>query len=411
MVTKAWPETDAGGTLGDGLPASATDRPASVAEVQDSIRAAVAADLAVYPQGGGTALDYGGIPARPGVAVRMDRLDHVVDYPVADMTITVEAGITLGAVRDLVGRHGQRLAIEAAHPDRATLGGIFSTASTGPRRFGWGRPRDQVIGVAFVDARGDLIRGGGRVVKNVAGYDLPKLLTGSLGTLGVITELTLKVNPRPEASALVSVDYDSLAEVAATLDRLNLSGTRPIALELITNPPELRRRWALKIGFEGNRAAVNWQVDRLISELYRSNSATDREVEAESEWSTMIEDEVHAAGLLSFAASFTPSQALVFLDRVGLDRWSVRVHAGNGVVRGTARAVKDEEAWATEVDRLRGEAINLGGSLILTRCPTEWKARFQVWGPPRPDWAIAERVKRALDPGHILNPGRFVGTI
>ncbi len=407
----SWPADDTGGTLGAGRFATATHHPGSVAELQGIVLESGGSDLAVYPQGGRTALDYGGIPSRPGVAVRLGRLDRVVDYPAADMTITVEAGITLGRVRALVAEQGQRLAIEAAWPDLATIGGIFATATTGPRRFGWGRPRDQIIGVTFVNGAGELVRGGGRVVKNVAGYDLPKLLTGSLGTLGIITEVTLKVNPRPEASALVSVDYDSLADAAGALDRLNISGTRPVALELVTSPPDLRRRWVLKIGFEGNRAAVDWQVARLISELDRSNSATYRDDEAEAEWLSFVAAEGQDPAPLAFVASFAPSRALAFLDQVDLNRWSVRVHAGNGVVRGMARGDHDFDHWAAAVGKLRAEASQLDGSLVLSCCPTAWKDRLQVWGPTRADWAIAERVKRALDPGLVLNPGRFVGTI
>ena len=411
-MVQSWPQFDEQGTLGDGRFASAAARPGSIAELQAAVRAAVADGLAVYPQGGGTALDLGGMPGRPGAAVHLDRLDRVIDYPAADMTITVEAGITLGAVRRLVAEQGQRLAIEAASPDRATLGGIFATAATGPRRFGWGRPRDQVIGIAFVDAAGALIRGGGRVVKNVAGYDFPKLLTGSLGTLGIIAELTLKTSPRPEASALVRVGFGSIHEADAALDRLNISGTRPVALELVDGGPA--GGWTLLLGFEGNRAAVEWQLARLASELGRSDLPTLRDAEADAAWLDFVQAEADAPGPIAFAASFAPSAAPRFLEAVRREAWSTRAHAGNGVVRGAFRGAElppAERYWQVEVDRLRAEASRLGGSLVLTRCPADWKPRLDVWGPRRPDWGVAERVKAALDPGHVLNPGRFVGTI
>lgn len=413
-IPTPWPADDQGGTLGDGLPATATHHPGSVAEVQEVVRTAGAAELAVYPQGGGTALDHGGVPRRPGVALRLGRLDRVVDYPAADMTITVEAGMTLATIRDLVAGQGQRLAIEAGSPDRATLGGIFATASTGPRRFGWGRPRDQIIGVAYVSGAGDLIRGGGRVVKNVAGYDLPKLLTGSLGTLGIITELTLKVNPQPEAAAQVAVAFESLIQASAALDLLNLSRTRPVALELVqceAPGAEPGAPWTLLIGLEGNGAAVAWQLDRLATELQRRDLPTLRDATAEARWREFVEQEADFAGTLSFAASFAPSQALRWLEQVPFDRWSVRVHAGNGVVRGFARTEADRESSVAEVVRLQTLAEQFGGALIVRRCPTAWKTRLGVWGDGRPDWRIAERIKLALDPGQILNPGRFVGTI
>ena len=163
----------------------------------------------------------------------------MIDYPAADMTITVEAGMTLAALRAVLAEKGQRLLVDAPQPDRATLGGIFATNTSGPRRFGAGRPRDQIIGVSFVTSDGALVKGGGRVVKNVAGYDFPKLLTGSIGTLGIITQMTLKVRPIPEASALVWVPMPDVEALGPTLDRLNTSATRPIALELL-NPTGAR---------------------------------------------------------------------------------------------------------------------------------------------------------------------------
>src|SRR5262249_22488607 len=158
---------------------------------------------------------------------------RVIDYPAADMTITVEAGITLGALRAVLAENRQRLLIEAPHPDRATLGGIYATNASGPRRFGIGGPRDQIIGVSFLTADGALVKGGGRVVKNVAGYDFPRLLTGSLGTLGIITQLTQKVRPIPEASALVWVPFANVDGLGTSLDRLNTSGTRPVSIDLL----------------------------------------------------------------------------------------------------------------------------------------------------------------------------------
>ena len=434
-----WPATDAAGVLGDGRFATRTERPATAAQVGAAVRAAAADGLAVYPQGGGTALDFGGIPTRPGVSVRLGRLDRVVDYAVDDMTITVEAGITLAAVRDLVAQHGQRLAIEAGDPECATLGGIFAAACTGPRRFGWGRPRDQIIGVAFVDAAGEVVRGGGRVVKNVAGYDFPKLLTGSLGTLGIITELTLKVNPRPESSAWVRVHLPSLDAASAALDRLNISGTRPIALEL-TGPSTATNLGpgsrTLVIGLEGNRAAVDWQVARLASELPGHDREVLRDDEAERAWLDEVAEEAawttpgrieefarrvgvapevadrSRLGVFGLRASFAPSVALRFAATLDPGLWDVRVHAGDGVVRAySAGGLATVSEAETAVNRLRAEADRLGGSVVLTACRAEWKERLGVWGPRRPDWTIAERVKAALDPGCVFNPGRFVGSI
>ena len=212
-----------GGPIGDGRSALAEFRPLDVDRLCELVRDQVAAGHAIYPRGGGTAMDYGGIPSRPGVAVDTRSLDRLIDYPFADMTITVQAGMTLSALRAILAEQHQRLLVDAPIPDRATLGGIYATNTTGSRRFGTGRPRDQIIGVSFVTSEGAVVKGGGRVVKNVAGYDFPKLLTGSMGTLGIIVQLTLKVRPIPEASAIAWVPLTGPIAAAELLDRLNTS--------------------------------------------------------------------------------------------------------------------------------------------------------------------------------------------
>ena len=214
-----WPDSPDAAPLGDGRRAVAVDRPESVAALREAVARRASEGLAIYPQGGRTSLDYGGIPRRPGVALDVTALDGVIDYPAADMTVTVGAGITLAKLQAVLATEGQFLPIDAPHAERATLGGVYATNTCGPRRFGWGRPRDQIIGVSFVTADGKEVKGGGRVVKNVAGYDFPKLMTGSMGTLGIITQMTLKVRPRPGASVLVVARFErSDAAREAVLD-------------------------------------------------------------------------------------------------------------------------------------------------------------------------------------------------
>jgi glycolate oxidase FAD binding subunit len=415
-----WPESPAGGTLGDGRFAWATDRPANRQELGEIVARRVAEGHAIYPQGGQTALDYGGIPGKPGVAIDLRSLNLIVDYPAADMTITVEAGITLERLREVLGEQGQRLGVEAPQADRATLGGIYATNTSGPRRFGLGRPRDQIIGIRYVDPTGQEIKGGGRVVKNVAGYDLPKLMTGSMGTLGIITELTLKVRPQPEASALAWVRFRRLSEAVQAIERLGTSGTRPVAIELLNvhaasqigqagNLPI--EEWVVVIGFEDNATSVAWQLDRLTIELGRTDLIFLQGDQAEPLWKALVESPADPAATLSFTANLKPSAALGFVANLDPGLWSAQVHAGNGIVRGLWLGEPDQDVVTPEMERLRAEAAKLGGSLTLPRCPTAWKDRLKVWGDPRPDWLIAERIKAALDPSGVFNPGRFVGQI
>ncbi len=402
-----WPASPEGGQLGDGRFAFATDRPGSIDELGAVVAARSGQGYAIYPRGGATALGYGGVPRSPGVAVDLRGLDRVVDYPAADLTITIEAGITLAQLRAILAAEGQRPAIEAPEADRATLGGIYATDASGPRRFGLGRPRDQIIGVRFVDASGRSIKGGGRVVKNVAGYDFPKLLTGSLGTLGILAELTLKVRPRPEAAAIARATYPTLPGAFDAVARLGTSATRPVSLD-VTNADG---GWTLAVGFEGNAEAVAWQVDRLRGELDRADFEVLEGLEAESHWGSLVDWQAGTDGPLTIKANLRASLVAGWLGRLDPARWSIQAHAGNGIAR--ARLLEDPglDAVAAEVDALRAEAVRLGGNLTLPRCPTAWKSRLRVWGEPESDLAIARRVKAALDPKSVLNPGRFVGEI
>jgi glycolate oxidase FAD binding subunit len=415
-----WPDSFEGGTLGDGRPASFTDRPESLDALRQAVVRRVAEGLAVYPQGGCTALDYGGIPGAPGVALDTRALKQVIDFPAADMTITVQAGITMRALGAVLAGEQQRLLVDAPQGGRATLGGVYATNASGPRRYGAGRPRDQIIGVSFVNAEGAVVKGGGRVVKNVAGYDFPKLLTGSMGTLGIITQLTLKVRPMPEASALVWAWLGGGADLGGILDCLNTSATRPIALELL-NPSGAQRvgealglpagGWALAVGFEDNAASVAWQVDRLRDELGKPEIVVREGAAAEPLWSALTDFPAIEAGPVSFTANVLPSSVAALVQGLDPGRWAIQAHAGNGIVRGHLLGPIELGVLAPEIDRLRAESVRSGGNLILPRCPTAWKAGLRVWGEPRPDWALMERVKLAFDPKGVMNPGRFVGTI
>jgi glycolate oxidase FAD binding subunit len=413
-----WPDPDSSaGPLGDGRFATAVEHPASIDELCDCVRRRVAEGLAIYAQGGRTALDYGGIPRRPGVAVDLNGLNRVIDYPAADMTITVEAGITIGDLARVLDTEGQRLCIDAPQSDRATIGGVFATNSTGPRRFGWGRPRDQIIGVGFVTADANVIKGGGRVVKNVAGYDFPRLLTGSMGTLGIISHVTLRVRPRPEAIAVVQVITDDLNVVAHDLERLNTSSTRPVAIELLNGPASnLVSRgipadsWSLEIAYEGNEEEVSWQVERLRAELASQVGLVRRAADASAVVASLRELSSISESAVQVVANVRASTVPSLAAAVDPGRWGLHAHAGNGVVRLFALD-QDLGAIETDVHRLRALAEADGGNLIVARCPPERKESLKVWGNPRPDWGWNERVKAALDPDGVMNPGRFVGTI
>ena len=230
------------------------------------------------PVGGRTAMHYGFSAAAPGVQVAMSQLDRVVDYPARDMTITVEAGLRIDALQATLASERQRLPIDIAQPERATLGGALATNTSGPRRYGHGTFRDYVIGISAVDAAGRLFKAGGRVVKNVAGYDICKLLVGSRGTLAIVTQVTLKLRPLPETSAQVWLTHDTFDQIEDRLARLLVSQSRPVAIEVL-NPAAAALIVAsarvelpanapvLCVGVEGSRHEVDWQLESLSQEL------------------------------------------------------------------------------------------------------------------------------------------------
>ena len=223
-------------------------QPQSVADLGELVRRAAAENQALYPIGGRTLLNVGLPPARPGIAVDVRALSQVIDYPARDMTITVQAGITVAQLQALLAAEKQRLPIDVPRADQATLGGVLAVNVSGPRRLGFGTLRDYVIGISTVNDEGQEVKAGGRVVKNVAGYDLCKLHIGALGTLGIISQVTLKLRPLPESKALVTFGCET-AVLDRLLDHLHATRTRPVCVDLL------------------NQAAVRAMVARSTHEL------------------------------------------------------------------------------------------------------------------------------------------------
>ena len=244
-------------------------RPTSAAEAGEVVRAAVAAGAGVYPAGRRTEPDPGSPRPKPGTVLDTTGLAGVVDYPARDMTVTVRAGTAVAELARVLAAENQRLPMDLGD---GTVGGAVAADRSGPRRFGFGTLRDYLIGCRFLTPAGDEVSAGGRVVKNVAGYDLMKLHTGAYGTLGVLTELTFKVVPRPESSAVVLFGLNPAA-VGPTLDRLNATAARPVCVEVYNRAAAEGRRlpvaepWVMAVGFEEKAVTVVWQVETLLAEL------------------------------------------------------------------------------------------------------------------------------------------------
>ncbi|MGH7202136.1 MAG: FAD-binding oxidoreductase [Planctomycetaceae bacterium] len=378
---------------------------------------------ALMPVGGRTALHYGFPLSRDALRLSTARLTRVVDYPARDMTITVEAGLRIDDLAATLRAERQQLAIDVPQSNRATVGGTIACNTSGPRRFGYGTLRDSVIGISAVDSSGRLFKAGGRVVKNVAGYDLCKLLVGSLGTLAVVTQATFKLRPVPETMLFLWATFDSLAILDEVLGRLITSGARPVAVEVL-NPvaaqeiaAEARQdlpadRPVLAVAVEGAEADAAWQLERLAMELTAlhplSIDALTQE-ESTSLLAALTEFPTISDDPLTFKAILSASKTIEFIGRATAADVSIVAHAANGIVIGhlpdTTATVEQAE---TLLAPLRSFVRRHRGNLIILNCDAEWTARLPMFGEPEPSWPLMRKLKETLDPHGLLNPGRFI---
>jgi glycolate oxidase FAD binding subunit len=409
----------------DGLRPQEAVYPETIGQVSETLKAANEQGRAIVPVGYGAFLHLGGIPRRYDLALSLQRLNRIVDYQPADMTVTVEAGLTLARLQEILGEHGQWLPIDPPLPEQATVGGIIAANLSGPTRLSQGTIRDFLIGLKIVQADGTVIKGGGRVVKNVAGYDLPKLYCGSFGTLGVIVEATFKVRPRPEAQAVLSLTFP-LAEQAMELAlRLLGSELQPAFLELTNfNPLEEEggdNSYRLVVGFAGIAEEVAYQRAR-VRELIESGEPAIEEWQGENEQTLMHalrNFPVSGEALLRCKTSLLPTRVAAFCqdvqEEVDLRGLAVRhlARAGNGIVYSCFLPSVEisPEKLLSLVDWLRILTKKLEGYVVVEAINPVLKDRLDVWGHVGGTFPLMKRLKETLDPQGILNPGRFVGGI
>jgi glycolate oxidase FAD binding subunit len=406
----------------DGIGPMPVERPQSVAELCAIVRNCADLKTAIYPVGGGTMLDYGMPPAQPGIALSTGALNQVIDYPARDLTITVQAGVTIQKLQETLAAENQWLPIDVPLPETATIGGAIACDVSGPRRYGYGTLRDYVIGITVVNDRGEETHAGGRVVKNVAGYDMMKLHTGALGTLGVITQVTLKVKPRPEDRASLSYCIFGDEQVRGFLDAVPQSKTQPyeviLVLQCTMSNTEQNRRYAL-VRFAGSPTAVDWQTVTFEAELARrfgraeisrSEAAisfleSPRGRSTADPFPVAIRVRLRSIGtqeLWQSIASFNPKIA-IYGDGSDVHCWFCAQQEKPMI----AASISQSDV-AIVHDRLLEIASRYDGNAVLMRCPSHWKKSLPIWGHPPADLALQKAIKRALDPRNIFNPGRFV---
>jgi glycolate oxidase FAD binding subunit len=412
MVAAARQATDADGILGV-RPRLAVE-PATVEEAAEVLRTCAGDRLALAFAGGGTDLDLGAPPSALDVLVRTARLGRVVEHLPADQIATVEAGLPLAAFQRHLAEHGQRFALDPPRADAATVGGVVAANAFGPRRLRYGTSRDLVVGMSMVRADGAVAKGGGKVVKNVAGFDLPRLLVGSCGTLALIATVTVRLHPLPEVESTVLLGALSPEAVRAVVRSMTDAQLEPTSAAALSDGDG---RLALGIRFEGFEPGVAEQRGRLLALAERSRAPAEPLDEGAARAFWARHDVVRTEGSLRARLSAPPaSLADVYARAVAplagaLRPGAVALYPTLGVAFASGEPTAPEEV-ALAVESARGALAPLGGSLVLTAAPAAVRALVDVWGAPTAGTlALMRRVKDQLDPDHRLAPGRFVGGI
>ena len=414
----------------DGVTPSAVVTPRSIDELSDLMRLASAQELRVIPWGGGTQISLGNPPSGADVVVRLTSIDRFVRYEPADLTVTVEAGMTMATLQARLAQQGQFLPLQVPLPERSTIGGCLATAASGPWRLAHGSPRDWLIGSSVVQADGTLTKSGGQEVKNVTGYDLNNLYTGSLGTLGIIVSATFKLAPLPTRSATLVASLSSVGDAMTAAQALLGLSYLPSALQIVTGDmggrlPQLGQdtlgRVELVAFYAGGTRAVHAKVDDASVILRQQGAHSIQEKDpsqGDTFWQALTDlgwSGPNPADLV-MKVLLQPSAMPEFIQKATGGAWSapsIVADPGYGLVRlfwwGDAHTMEPAR-MADYTGELRGLAGSMGGHLVVERCPLVVKGQIDVWGEVE-GAEVMRRMKDELDPGRVLNPGRFAAGI
>ena len=376
----------------DGVTPQLLVSPANTKEVSAALRWANQKSAAVIPWGAGSRMWLGAPPERYVVAISLFKLKRIVEHEPADMTITAEAGGLVSSLQQHLAQHNQWLALDP--PGDGTIGGLLATNASGPSRMRYGTARDQLIGMEIVGADGEILRFGGRVVKNVAGYDMAKLHIGGLGSLGIITQAAFKVAPLAGSNRISRIT-GPLESLMSTSLYLGQSGLALDGLTLSQSGGDCH----LDVLFAGGAASVERSHDEVVKVAEAAGlSLVESTPEPDPEADIVVRVSVQPTKTLSIC------RELLALDA------SVTAYPTSGIVRGHWQANRPPSRDG--LDRLRTEySQGRKGALILEKAPPDLKRNFDVWGPVRADFSLMRGLKEQFDPQRILSPGRFVGNL
>ena len=395
----------------DGLTPTRVMRPEDPQDAANGLRLCAENGAAAVVVGGGTQLRLGSPPARYDVAFSTERLNALLEHEPADLTCRVQSGMKLAELQKALREHGQRLPLEPSQPERATVGGMVAANSNGLSRARYGTVRDWVIGIAVAYPNGTVARAGGKVVKNVAGYDLMKLHTGALGTLGVIVELNFKVQTVPQEDVSVLGRFDDFSRAMQAGSVLAHRYLLPAALVVMDREAargcglDSSGAFPLVARLEGYRKEVEAARREFDQTIRDHGGTTDASQPATSFWERLRDWPVadDQAVTISVATSLSKLLPVLTGNRHGA-LLVAQPSAGVASLR-----VSPDHATAV-LARLR-DAAGDQGQVVVTSAPSAAKAGLDVWGPPPPGFPLMRALKQSLDPANVLNPGRFVGGI
>jgi glycolate oxidase FAD binding subunit len=403
--------------------------PASTVEAAALLRAADGLGLTVIPRGSGTRLDWGVPPSSCDLIIDTRRLDRVIEHAAGDLVVTVEAGVHLADLAKVLAGAGQRLALDppADGDSTGTVGGLVATGSAGPLRYRYGSPRDLLIGITVVRSDGTIAKSGGKVVKNVAGYDLGKLFAGSYGTLGLITQATFRLHPQPEAAAWLTVDCQDPAAAQTTATLMADTPLTPSAIEL--DWPSAAASISVSVLLEGDEQSVANRVIRM-TELLEPRTADRAVADAEAAVGPfrLVRPLVGGRGCAHgdetlLRVAFWPGQLSSVLSAIrsasanGEDIL-ITGSAGAGVLEVRLPGDMSEADLVRYLAELRASLAGLSASgippcrasAVVLRAPSQVRSAVDMWGPV-PSLDLMRAVKDQFDPKHRMAPGRFAGGI
>lgn len=410
----------------DGLLPRVVVIPGTVEDVAQTVALANQQGLTLLTRGGGSRINLGGIPEQFDILLETTKLTRLLEHEAPDLTCHAEAGLTLAGLQAQLATKGQCLALDPPDAEQSTLGGILASNTSGPKRLRYGTARDLVIGLHVVQASGEVARSGGRVVKNVAGYDLNKLYVGSLGTLGIIIEANFKLQPLPESERTLLLTFLNAADATQTVIAIQRSLLTPSAIELIDSGAASdmtdffglslpTNGYTLAINFEGSTTSINRQLDEARSLARKLGALLGDDLTGKVQdqfWDVVRE---HTQGSVTCKAAVLVSQMATYIQSVEQTcqrhelEAAIVAHAGNGILYIELRPGDATPRLVEAITELRQHAQEARGSMVVERCPIDLKRRISIWGEPGSNFYLMQRLKHQFDPKGTFVKGRFVG--